>query len=246
MRTLALIAALPLAACSFGSHGHDDDGSGAPASGTGTSRSYAVADFTSVDLRGSDDADIRVGAAFSIRAEGPVNMLDELKIEKVGDTLKIGRKSGSHFHWGSDGGRSVKIFVTMPKIAAASIAGSGNITVDRVEGGSFSGSTSGSGDLGITQMNVDAAELSIAGSGDIEAAGNAKQLTMAIQGSGNIDASHLTASAAHVSIAGSGDASATVNGHAEVSMMGSGDVDLGDGATCTVNKMGSGEVHCGH
>lgn len=242
MRSLMLLAAIPLVACSFHS-GDNDSQPGVPASGQGTSRTYQVAGFTGVALKGSDDADVRVGQAFSVRAEGPSDRLDDLKIVKDGDTLKISRKS-NHMSWG--GGRDVKVFVTMPAIRSASIAGSGNMTVDRVEGGGFDGSTAGSGDLSIGQMQVDQVKLSIAGSGNIAASGAAKQASLSIAGSGGIDAGGLTASQADVSVAGSGDVKATVNGHAKVSMMGSGDVDLGGGATCDVSKMGSGTVTCGH
>jgi len=243
MRAILLLAAIPLAACSFHGGGDDNSQPGVPASGQGTSRTYQVAGFTGVDLRGSDDADIRVGPAFSVRAEGPSDRLDGLRITKEGDVLRISRKSNA-VGWG--GGRDVKVFVTMPAIASASIAGSGDMTIDRVDGTSFKGATSGSGDLAVQQIKADSLDLSIAGSGNINAAGAAKQASLSITGSGDIDARGLTVGSADVSIAGSGDVKATVNGHAKVSMMGSGDVDLGGGATCDVSKMGSGEVTCGH
>lgn len=242
MRNLLLLVALPLAACS--GHGSGADAAGVPASGSGTSRSYAVSGFTGVDLRGSDDALVRVGGAFAVRAEGPSDMLDDLKITKDGDTLKIGRKSHSGFHWGA--GRKVKIFVTMPSIDSAGVAGSGDMTVDSVNGGRFSGSTAGSGDLTVRGLNVSAVDLSIAGSGNISAAGRAQQGSLSLAGSGNIEAGGLSLNEAKVSVAGSGDIKAMVNGHAKVSIMGSGDVDLGGGATCEVSKMGSGTVSCGH
>jgi len=237
-----LIAAIPLAACSFHSGG-DDSQSGVPASGTGTSRTFPVADFTAIDLRGSDDAEVRVGPAFSVRAEGPADRLDQLAISKDGNTLRISLESG-HFSWG--GGRDVKIFVTMPAIEAASISGSGDMTVDRVEGAQFEGSTKGSGDLSLHSVKGGRVTLSIAGSGTIDAAGSADDLSMSIAGSGDINAGDLTATRGDVSLSGSGDVTARINGQATVSLNGSGDVDLGDGATCSVTKHGSGEVRCGH
>lgn len=244
MRILILFAMLPLVACSGHGVGHDDNAAGGPASGSGTARTYGVSGFTGIELRGSDDAEVRVGGAFSVRAQGPADMLDDLRIEKDGDTLKIGRKS-NHFGWGG-GGRDVKVFVTMPKIASAAIAGSGDMTIDRVDGPSFGGDVSGSGELSIGQMAVDSVDLSVAGSGNIAASGTAQRVSLSIAGSGDIDAGRLVANAAEVSTTGSGDIKATVNGRAKVSMMGSGDVDLGGGATCDISKMGSGEVTCGH
>jgi hypothetical protein len=244
MRKFILLAILPLAACTAGHHHDANDASGAPASGGGTSRSYAVADFTGVDLSGSDDADVRVGGAFAVRAQGPSDMLDQMQIEKQGDTLVITRKPGSHFNWG--GGRNVKVFVTMPSIAAATVSGSGDLSVDNVSGGAFKGAASGSGDLSITHLAVDSADLSITGSGDLTAAGTAKQASLSVMGSGELDAGDLTASGATVSATGSGDIKARVNGHATGSVTGSGDVDLGSGATCDISKTGSGDVTCGH
>ncbi|MGJ3628795.1 hypothetical protein AB5I41_21315 [Sphingomonas sp. MMS24-JH45] len=67
MRTILLAALLPLASC--GNMGDGDTG-GIQGTGSGDARSFAAADFTRVELAGSDDVDVRVGPAFSVRAEG--------------------------------------------------------------------------------------------------------------------------------------------------------------------------------
>jgi len=245
MRLLPLLAMIPLIACSGHSEASDaatTSGDPVPAQGTGTSRSYAVTGFDQVDLRGSDDVDVRVGGDFAIQATGPAEMLDQLEIVKDGDTLKVGRKRG--FHLGGEG-RSIRVMVTMPSIEGAAVSGSGTLTVGRVEADDFGASAAGSGDLKIGRMAVKAAHFSVAGSGTITAAGTADSADMQVAGSGDIDAEALTASRANVSVMGSGDVSATVNGPAKVSVMGSGDVTIGGDATCDVSKMGSGGVHCG-
>lgn len=241
MRTMILAALIPLAACgNFGGDG-DSDSTGTPGSGTGNRRSYQVADFTGVELRGPDDVDVRVGSGFSVRAEGDEATLGKLKIERVGDTLRVGRQSG--IGWSL--GKGAKIYVTMPRMTAATLAGSGDLSVDRVEGGTFSGSIAGSGSLALGAIEVNDARLSIAGSGDIAVGGSADKLGVDIAGSGDVDGARLTARSASVSIAGSGGVRAAVDGAAKVSIVGSGDVDLGTRAKCSVSKMGSGSVTCG-
>jgi len=240
MRALVLFAILPLMGCSLDS---DASEPGAGGSGSGTSRTFAVADFTALSLRSSDDVDVRVGTGFSVRAEGPRAELDKLKIERVGATLRIGRKDGNGFSWGSTD--AVKVFVTMPRVAAAAIAGSGDMTIDRVEGQRFDGDTAGSGNLDVALLGVREAKLSIAGSGDMTLKGTADRLTVSIAGSGDIDASGVKANGASVSVMGSGGVRANVTGAATVSVVGSGDVDLGTGAKCAISKIGSGEVKCG-
>lgn len=241
---LAILAALPLAACSFTSNDHDS-APGVAATGSGSARTFAVSDFTDVELRGSDDVDVRVGSGFSVRAEGPSEELDKLKIDRKGDALRIGRVDGKGLGWISGAKAKVKIYVTMPRIASANIAGSGSMAIDRVEGQQFEGNTAGSGDLTIAALTLDKAEFNIAGSGGMKLAGTVRDLSANIAGSGDIDAAGLKASEADVSIAGSGSVKAAVNGSAEVSILGSGDADLGKGAKCSVSKIGSGSATCG-
>mgnify|MGYP001120322197 CR=1 FL=1 len=232
MRILALSLLLPLAACNSGDS--IDTRNAIPASGSGSARTYAAADFTAVDLRGPDDVDVRVGSAFSVRAEGDSATLDRLVIARDGGKLRIGRKTG-FFHWGSSG--KVKVFVTMPRITAGALAGSGDLTIDRVDGSDFHGSLAGSGNMKIGRLAAETSALSIAGSGSITVdGGDAARF---------ITAAKLAAREASVDIAGSGSVKATVDGPAQVSIMGSGDVDLGAKAKCDVHKVGSGEVRCG-
>src|SRR3546814_4941522 len=118
MRLLPLLAMLPLIACSGQSDATDAastasaGGDPVAAQGSGTSRSYDVTGFDQVDLRGSDDIDVRVGPAFAIQATGPAELLDKLEIVRDGDTLKVGRR-GNSVSWGGDKGRAIKIMVTM-------------------------------------------------------------------------------------------------------------------------------------
>jgi len=233
MRPIALTFLVLLGGCSFG--GSD----GIAGQGSGTQRSWRADGFEKVELAGSDDVDVRVGQAFSVRADGPAEVLDRLRIETDGDTLEIGRKRGD-----TVAGKA-RITVTLPRITGASVAGSGNMRIDRAGGAGFEGSLAGSGNLQLGQLQADAATLNIAGSGTARLAGAAKSLEVSIAGSGDVDAPQLTANEAEISIAGSGNVRATVNGRAEVNIMGSGDVDLGTGAKCQVSKMGSGSVRCG-
>ncbi|PTS75952.1 DUF2807 domain-containing protein [Sphingomonas sp. HMWF008] len=243
MNAFPLLILVPLAACSVGA---DTSGPGVAGSGSGTARTYAMSDFSALSLRGSDDVDVRVGTGFSVRAEGPSKELDKLKIERVGDTLRIGRKNRSWFNWSDGSNENVTVYVTMPRIVGTTIAGSGNMTVDRVEGQRFTIDAAGSGNLTVAMLAVREAKVSMAGSGDIALKGSADRLTVDIAGSGDVDAAGVKATGAAVNVLGSGSVRAEVNGQASVSMMGSGDVDLGKGATCSISKMGSGEVKCGN
>jgi len=209
---------LPLAAC----QSNWEKGETAPASGSGASRSYTATGFTSVDLRGSDDVDVKTGSAFSVSADGDPKALDQLDIRVYDGALRIGRKEHAGGSWGNDQG--ARIHVVLPKLTSAS--------------------TSGSGDLDLSGIQGDTLDLSIAGSGSIKAAGKIGKLDASIAGSGDIDTNGLPASSADISIAGSGNLTGVVNGAASVSLVGSGDVKLTGGAKCSVSSVGSGDADC--
>jgi hypothetical protein len=96
------------------------------------------------------------------------------------------KKGMNSFSWGNRTPKTT-IFVSLPAIRSAAIAGSGDMKVDRVEGNSFAGSIAGSGDLQVAALRTGEAEFSIAGSGNISAAGNAKNTDVSVAGSGNVD-----------------------------------------------------------
>lgn len=205
---------------------------------------YRVADFDSIGLGTSASVDVRVGPAWSVRATGPAEALGRLLIEREGRSLRIRPRNG----WRNNRNavdQQVRVTITMPSLAGASIGGSGRMTVDRVSGASLRASVGGSGTLVLGKVAVDELAVSIGGSGEVSASGRAGRLTVKNSGSGRFAAPELRAASAAVSTAGSGRVRALVDGTATVSVVGSGLVDLGQGARCTVRRVGSGRAICG-
>ncbi len=203
-------------------------------------RTYDLAGFTAVESSGPDRVEVRVGPAFSVRAEGPADVLDSLVVARSGPALTIARQREF------DGPiRPATVFVTLPTLTAAALRGSGAIAVDRIAGRAFTGTLAGSGDLSLGRAEVGVLTLNVGGSGHLRLAGATQRLEVTTAGSGDVNASGLVAAEASVTVQGSGDVAATVNGPAEVSVIGSGDVDLGEGARCRTAVAGSGQVRCG-
>jgi hypothetical protein len=244
MRSLLIaLTALPLMACNGDATIGEKSGTVVEAQGSGDARSYAVRDFTRVELRGSDDVEVSTGGDFSVRAEGDAEILDRIEIRIDGDRLIVGRKDRAGWNWGGGDG-DVRILVSMPTIRSGLLAGSGDLTINRATG-DFDGNLAGSGDMTIGILQGGRGDFSLAGSGTSAASGQIDRFELSIAGSGSFDAPGLTASHADINIAGSGDVRALVNGDASIAIMGSGDVDLGPQARCSVNKLGSGDVRCG-
>jgi hypothetical protein len=232
--SIAAVVALSACAQSRGENG-----------GPAVSRDYPVGAFDQVELAGSYDVQVRTGAKASVSATGPQSAIDRLEIEVRDNRLIIqSKKSKSWFGMGRHND-DVRVTVTVPQLNAASLAGSGALSVDKVKGERFDGEIAGSGDLKLGAIEVSQLKLSIAGSGGVTAAsGKAVSADYEIAGSGDLDAKAVAADDVKVSIAGSGGVKAQATKTADVSILGSGDVAISGGAKCNVHKAGSGEVNC--
>ena len=250
MAALPLALALTVTACSGTVTSDGDKGSGdtkthSADAGPPTTQKFALTGFTGVEVTGPDDVTIRQGDAFSITAKGPKAEVEELEIKLNGQTLSIGRKrEGFSFASGnrSDG---VQIAITMPKLGAVRLTGSGSVDADSVDGDKVEAVLTGSGDLKVAKLTGKSAELTVSGSGDLEVAGGSiGSGEMGITGSGDIDAGGLVAQTLDISVTGSGNVGAQATGKADIRILGSGDVDLTGGGTCSAKTMGSGTATC--
>lgn len=249
MAALPLVMGLSAAGCDASLTLGDDkvDGDTAATSSESTAqgkRNFVLDGFERITVRGPDDVIIRHGGRFSIEASGPESELERLELEVDGDELTIGRKRES-FQIGRITKKSVKLEITLPRLTAVRLTGSGDIDADRLEGDAVAARLTGSGNLKIGVLAGRQAEIAIAGSGDVEIdGGKIEKGVYNISGSGNIDAKGLVASHVDVSLAGSGDIEAGATEEADVRVMGSGDVALTGGAKCATRTMGSGNVSC--
>lgn len=205
-------------------------------------KDFKVGDFKRIESAGSYDVTVTTGSAPSVRAEGPENVLANLVVEVKGDELRIHPDKSRNFRWGKSG--PVKIAVTVPELHGASLAGSGNLSVDKVAGESFEGNIAGSADFALPQVDVQSLKFNIAGSGTASVGGKATNAEYSIAGSGDLDAANLQSTDVKISIAGSGNVKAQASGTVSGAVMGSGDAVITGGAKCNVTKMGSGSISC--
>jgi hypothetical protein len=205
-------------------------------------RSYNLAPFDELSTIGPQDVVITQGDQQSIRAEGSAAALAVLEAVVEDGKLVIRPKSGFGGHWRGLSGTT--FYVTVPRLEAIALAGSGNVRADRIAGKEFEGTIAGSGELTIGDLRVDEASLSVGGSGNVVAAGRTGRTRVAIGGSGQVHGEGLRSDTASVSIGGSGDAALNVQRDVKVSIMGSGNVQIAGPAHCSVSKFGSGNVSC--
>ena len=243
MRKAIAAAALAAGATSACGHARGDGEDAGPT----VSRAYNVGNFSEIELAGRYDVDVRTGPKVSVSATGPEKLMERLVVEVRGDKLTIHPENKRRW-WNSEGwkGRDkVQVTITVPSLTAATLAGSGGIRIDKVQGDRFRGQVAGSGDLHLGSVDVGELKLGIAGSGGVDAgAGRARSAQYDIAGSGGVAAGGIAVEQLKVSIAGSGDIKAQASKAADIDIMGSGDVEVTGGAKCSISKAGSGNVRC--
>jgi hypothetical protein len=221
----------------------DNDGYSVPAIAGPSAKTYQLTGFDEISTSGPQDVVVTLGETFSVRSEGSPQALGQLEPVVIDGRLTIAPRKG--FNWGRAGMlSSAKFYVTLPKLDSVAVAGSGDVSVDRIDGESFEGLIAGPGSLAIAAMKVNNANFSIGASGDVTVAGTARETHVSIGGSGEVQAGGLSSENASVAITGSGNVALTVQDQAKVSIVGSGDVDISGPAHCSVTQMGSGDVRC--
>ena len=235
-KSLAAVgAAAALAGCQARGEGN---------AGPDVSRNYQVGAFQEIEVAGPFDVEVKTGANPSVSARGSEKLLGRTVVEVKNGKLVIRpeKERGFHFGWSKRG--KATFTVTVPQLSGATIAGSGDMRIDKVQGQSFKGTVAGSGGLDVGSLDVQTLEMTIAGSGEIRGSGKAQSADYNIAGSGEFEVAGIQTQNAKASIAGSGSIRAHASGTADVSIMGSGDVDISGGAKCKVSKAGSGDVRC--
>lgn len=179
--------------------------------------SRPVPEFTAIGLSAPVKVHVTQGEAPGVELQGDEAALADIETVVEGSTLRIRLRKDVH-RWS----HKVDARVTMPRIDALAIAGSGDILAPSITGESL--------------------KVSISGSGDVKVGGKVSGLTANISGSGDIRAGDLDAQRVSVSIAGSGDATVRARETLNVSVAGSGDVRYFGDPAVTKSVLGSGKV----
>jgi hypothetical protein len=225
------------------------DGGGGPAAfvfddGARDNRTYDVAEFQRVSTVGPQDIVITYGETPSVRAEGSAQALNMLEVAVVDGALTI-RPRSEGWQWAWPRLARTTYFVTVPRLDAVALDGSGDVRVDKVEAESFRASVSGpGGDLSIDSLTAGEADFTINGTGSIAAKGTARATRVEISGPGNLRGNGLRSQTADVSVSGPGDAELTVDDIARIFASGPAEVDIAGTARCSVSESGPADVDC--
>ncbi|MBE3131783.1 MAG: DUF2807 domain-containing protein [Acidobacteria bacterium] len=241
VRTFTLVCALSAAAASFAS-GTQENGFRYTdlviGSGRSSTEGRSVASYTGIDLQGSGTVLLTMGSTRSISVSADDNLLELVRTDVVGNTLKLGFNQGARV-------RTVAplVFrVTAPDIQELAISGSGDIKGQSViRADRLSLSIGGSGSIQAA-VAVEELSVSIRGSGSLDIKGSADTQEVRINGSVNYDGRDLRSANATIRVNGSGDSMVSVSRELDVNIAGSGNVTFSGSPKTTIRTSGSGTV----
>jgi hypothetical protein len=153
-----------------------------------------VKGFKQIDVSGAIEVEINAQKDFSVDVEADDNLLEYVKTEVDGDTLKIYTKSRIWKH------NKIRVVISMPELTEAEVSGASKITASNIKTESF--------------------KLDVSGASKIEVNGEAKDLKIESSGASKINAENLKVANADVEV--SGATSVTINATEEVKAEASG------------------------
>ena len=136
-------------------------------SGQRTSRSYDLTDFDRIDVEGQWQITIERGDAWSVAVETPVEILDNVTVERDGDELSIGYRGGWCGNCFRDG-NTLKATITMPDIESLDLSGATQLSFSGFDGGSLSLDVSGAVALTGASSRFDTLSLDLSGAGSVD------------------------------------------------------------------------------
>lgn len=201
-------------------------------------QSRFVSSFTAINMKGSIDADVKVGEELSVRVVADSDIIDKVITEVRGDKLYVELEKGSYRNI-----RKLEVYITVPKLNGVGMYGSGDVKVENPKSDTFDLDLKGSGDAVLMDAVFGSFSVDLAGSGDIDVNGSCQSVSLDLRGSGDISARRMECKSAEVDIRGSGDISVYASEKADVSIKGSGDIDVyGQPSSVSSNVRGSGDV----
>jgi Putative auto-transporter adhesin, head GIN domain len=254
---LLLAAAGCLAAgCSAGDVGNLGTVTG---SGTPATKTFDYTGFTGLRVDSAFRAEVTRGDASAVSVTVDDNIVQHLRVEVDGDTLRISLEPGYDYV-----GATLSATVTMPSLTALEVTGAAKADVNGFAAGDpLDLQASGDGSVTLTgartgDVNLDvsgAADVSgdlaakqlggnVSGAGEVTLTGSAEALALEASGAGKLELGGLTAQLAHLRLSGGATATVRVTSKLDVEASGGAKIDYyGSPTLGTVDVSGGAEVN---
>lgn len=211
-------------------------------------RTLLVATFDSITVDGDMQIEILTGKSPSASVTGDQRLIDSLKLERFGTTLRVRMQDIVNNNRSVPITQPLKLTLSTRSVHAVLIRGNAQVGVDTVQDpGNANFLVDGGGAIRIGKLAVDKFAVNLIGQGKMSiGTGTARSGDVSITGNAVFDAPATSMRTLKVTHQGNGATTATVSESAEIFNNGSGNINISGAGECLIRKAGSATINCQH
>ena len=210
-------------------------------------RKMLVGSFENIQVFGDINVEVLTGKAPSARAKGDKRVLDALKLERVGMTLRVRLQGALNDAKGAAISRPVLVQLTTQAIQNITVAGNGTLKVTNVvQPDTARLLVAGNGSIAIDKLLADKFSADINGNGRIAIKnGNVRDGRVTLEGTGQFDAPDVKMRTVRLQHSGNAVSSVQALEEANIFNNGSGSITVGGSGSCFIKQAGAATINCG-
>lgn len=209
-------------------------------------RKLLVASFENIQVIGDIGVTVTTGKSPSAVASGDKRVLESLKLERVGTTLRIRLQDIINNNKGVPITEPVKVMLTTQAIRDITVSGNGTLAISDVRQTNLVRMLLvGNGSVTIGSLTTDAFTATINGNGKIDVGGGTvRDAKVTIDGGGGFEGAKVKMRKLRLEHIGNATSTATVEEGTDIYNRGSGNISIGGKGTCFIKEAGSAAINC--
>jgi hypothetical protein len=209
-------------------------------------RKLLVGSFENIQVIGDISVVVETGKSPSAVASGDKRVLESLKLERVGTTLRVRLQEIINNSQGVPITAPLRVTLGTREIRDASIVGNGQLSVSELkQQGSSKMLIAGNGSITVGKLIADQFTATIDGNGKIDLGGGAlRDGRVTIDGAGTFEGSKVQMRKLRLEHIGNGITTATVEEGTEIYNRGSGNITIGGKGSCFIKEAGNAAINC--
>lgn len=209
-------------------------------------RKLLVGSFENIQVIGDIDVMVQTGKAPSAIAIGDTRVLDSLKLERIGTTLRVRLQDIVNDNKGVPMSQPLKVMLSTQGLKDMTVSGNGTLSISQVRQQTAARLlVAGNGAISIGQLNTDRFAANIDGNGRISIdRGSARDGQVTINGAGVFDGGNVPMRTLRLEHIGNATSSAHVLEGTNIFNQGSGRIDIRGKGTCFIKQAGSASINC--
>jgi hypothetical protein len=209
-------------------------------------RKLLVASFENIQVIGDINVTVQTGKSPSALASGDKRVLESLKLERVGMTLRVRLQDIVNNNKGVPITLPLKLTLTTQAIKDITLSGNGTLNISEVKQQNGARMLiAGNGSVSIGRLIADQFTANINGNGKIDIGGGVtRDARVTIDGAGSFDGAKVKMRKLRLEHIGNAISTATVEEGTDIYNRGSGNITIGGKGTCFIKQAGAAAISC--